>query len=384
MRHSALLPIDHEFSSLVQDILDHTPSVIYVKDTEFRYLLINRQFETLFHVSRQTIIGKTDFDLFAPDLAAAFRANDVRVLQSGESLQFEEKAPQDDGLHNYFSTKFPLRDSTGTIYAIAGISTDTTDRLRAQQEIDSLHRRQHLIHQDLQTAHRIQTSMIPKHVPKLPGFDFAAISVPCSKACGDYFDFIACGENRLGIAVGDVSGHGLGAALEMVETRAILRTMMLSETDPVQCLARLNAILMDDLPDDMFVSLFLGILSIDDQRLTYAAAGHEAILFTAEGQLQRLESTGAVLGLDPRAVFSRGNSRVLNTGDILLIATDGITETMSPSHELFGRTRIADLLSQYRTQSAATLIAVLQGAVEEFRLGAPQRDDMTAVVLKVL
>ncbi len=505
MNQAALLHGDHEFTSLVQALIDHTSSVIYVKDTDFRYLLINRQFEQLFHLSQGEILGHTDFDLFPLKLAEGFRANDLHVLKSGEALQCEEIAPQDDGNHGYLSVKFPLRNAQGTIYAIAGISTDISDRIRAQHEIAALQYHQQLIldsvgdgicgldatgrvvflnpaaermlqwttadlqgnchsrivvkkpahlpldgsvehdavmavlagqsattvqgalfrrrdgshlsveftvapihlgpttvgavvafrdttdrlkhveiEQEIQTARRIQISLNPKQVPTVPGYDFAAISVPCSKACGDYYDFIPWGKNRLGIAVGDVSGHGLGAALEMVETRAILRTTMLSESDPVQCLIRLNDILTDDLPDDMFVTLFLANLNTLDRTLTYAAAGHEGILLSATGEIRRLESTGTVLGWTHATSFASGGTLPLNSGDLVLLATDGITETVSPARHLFGRDRIIDLLRRYRSHPASDILGAIRTAIDLFREQEPQRDDVTAVVIKVL
>jgi PAS domain S-box-containing protein len=505
MNGAAFLQADSEFSSLVLALLDNTSSVIYVKDVDFRYLLINRQFEHLFHLTRAQILGRTDYDIFPTKLAEGFRANDRRVLESGETLQCEEVAPQDDGHHSYLSLKFPLRDTKGSIYAVAGISTDVTERLRDQQEFASLLYRHNLIldsvgdgicgldeaghisflnpaaeqmlrwsatdlrgqchsqitlnrkpiewtgdsaertaiatksnsqsmmsvrsttfrrrdgsplpveytvaplhdkdlvigaviafrdmtdrmkqvafEQEIQTARRIQVSLSPKRVPTIPGFDFAAASIPCSKACGDYYDFIEWGNGRLGIAVGDVSGHGIGAALEMVETRAILRTTMLSESSPVYCMTRLNEILTADLPDDMFVTLFLAALDTKERSLTYAAAGHDAMILRANGELRHLESTGTVLGWNESAVYSSGGNLILLPGDILLMATDGIAETVSPSHHLFGRDRMIELLRQHRSNSAAEILEALRAAADAFRGSEIQRDDVTAIVLKVL
>lgn len=495
--------VDSGAASLIEALLDHTSSVIYVKDAQYKYMLINRQFEALFHISRQKILGLTDFEVFPKDLAEVFRMNDRSVLETGETRQCEEVTLQDDGYHRYFSLKFPLRDDSGVIYAVAGISSDITDRIRDQREIASLQHRQHLIldtvedgicgldptgrilflnpsaermlqwttadlygqchsrivrsrihfdglnkessldaakgipsrklssvhttkfrrrdgsdvpveytiavtrdheaiigavitfrdttdrlkqiemDQELQTARRIQMSLNPKQVPTIPGFDFAALWISCSKACGDYYDFIPWGDDRLAVAVGDVSGHGLGAALEMVETRAILRTLMLRETDPVSCLTTLNEILTDDLPDDMFVTLFLGALNIRDRSLTYSAAGHEALIVDANGEGARLESTGTALGWNRTASFSDAGTRQLKAGDILLIATDGIAESISPGHELFGRNRLIELIRQHRSRSAAEILNAMQVAVESFRAHASQRDDITAVLIKV-
>ena len=503
MNSIELSSVDSSVASLIEALLDHTSSVIYVKDCDFKYLLINRQFETLFHFSRTKILGLSDYDVFPKEQADAFRKNDRSVLESGTPLQCEEVVLQDDGYHRYFSLKYPLRDAMGAIYAIAGISADITDRIRDQREIASLQHRQHLIldtvgdgicgldsvgrilflnpsaermlqwstselygqchsrvvmnrlhfdglshrppsnagsgipggnstpvhsatfrrrdgsdvpveytiavtrdhesvvgavitfrdttdrlkqiamDQELQTARRIQMSLNPKQLPTIPGFDFAALSISCSKACGDYYDFIPWGDHRLVIAVGDVSGHGLGAALEMVETRAILRTLMLSEHDLVSCLTKLNEILTDDLPDDMFVTLFLGALNFRDRTLAYSTAGHDALIIGVNGDITRLDSTGTALGWNRNATFSDGGTRLLRGGDILVIATDGIAESISPRRELFGRGRLIEVVRQHRSRPSAEILDALHRAVDAFRAHFSQRDDMTAVVVKV-
>ncbi len=117
----------------LQSILDNTTAVIYVKDVEGRYLLINHRFEDLFHIRRDELVGRTDYDLFPAVNADAFRMNDLRVIETGRALEMEELAPLDDGLHTYISIKFPLHDPAGEIYAVCGISTDITERKRAEE-----------------------------------------------------------------------------------------------------------------------------------------------------------------------------------------------------------------------------------------------------------
>ena len=123
---------------LLQSVLDNATAVIYIKDTQGRYLLINRQYETLFHITREEVTGKTDHDLFPKEAADAFRANDLEVLRAGAPIKVEEVAPHDDGLHTYISLKFPLRDPEGKAYAVCGISTDITDRKRAEEALQAL------------------------------------------------------------------------------------------------------------------------------------------------------------------------------------------------------------------------------------------------------
>src|SRR5262249_53592559 len=120
---------------MLQAILDRSTAVIYVKDPAGHYLLINDHFERLFGVRNEHVVGQTDRDLFPPAVAARLRANDERVLATGEPLHFEEVVPQDGPSHTYVSVKFPLRDDGGAVYAMCGISTDITDRQAMEAEL---------------------------------------------------------------------------------------------------------------------------------------------------------------------------------------------------------------------------------------------------------
>jgi PAS domain S-box-containing protein len=133
-RKSAELAL-RESEAQLQSMLDHSPSLIFLKDLKGRYLDVNQQFEQTFHLIRQDIIGKTDHDLFLPDQATAFRANDLKVVETGQSLQFEEVALHNDGPHTSLVSKFPLRRLDGTPYAICGITTDITERKIAEEAL---------------------------------------------------------------------------------------------------------------------------------------------------------------------------------------------------------------------------------------------------------
>ena len=119
---------------LLQSIVDNSTAVIYLKNLEGRYLMINRRYAELFHVSEQAIVGRTDYDVFPRERADAYRAVDQEVLATGTALQAEEEAPQDDGLHTYISLKYPLCNAAGQPYAVCGISTDITERKQAEAE----------------------------------------------------------------------------------------------------------------------------------------------------------------------------------------------------------------------------------------------------------
>jgi PAS domain S-box-containing protein len=122
--------------ALLQAIIDESTSFIWLKDRDGRYQLINRELEQLFRISREQVKGKTDYDLFPRHIADDFRVNDLRVMEAGAPLEFEEKAPQDDGTHTYISSKFPMRDADGNVYAVCGIATDITQRKRREESLE--------------------------------------------------------------------------------------------------------------------------------------------------------------------------------------------------------------------------------------------------------
>ncbi|WP_238012403.1 PAS domain-containing protein [Dactylosporangium sp. AC04546] len=119
-------------------LIDNTSAVIYMRDLDGRYMLVNREYERLFNVSRDTIVGLTDHDLFPAPIAAAFRANDLQAAERGRPVSMEETAPGEDGPHTYITVKFPLVDARGRAYAVCGISTDITDRIRAEERVRQL------------------------------------------------------------------------------------------------------------------------------------------------------------------------------------------------------------------------------------------------------
>jgi PAS domain S-box-containing protein len=134
---TARVTADEDSKRLLQ-VIDNSSAVIYMRDSEGRYLLVNRRYEELFGVERQEIVGMTDFDLFPAQVAAEFRANDLKALASGAAIQAEETAPQEDGPHTYITVKYPLTDTAGRAFAICGISTDITDLKRAEERAKRL------------------------------------------------------------------------------------------------------------------------------------------------------------------------------------------------------------------------------------------------------
>ena len=156
---------------LLQDVADNTTAVIYVKDADGRFLFTNRRFEQLFHLTTEQIVGHTNHEIFPREIADAFRANDLQVLERNSMVEYEEQAPHEDGLHTYLSIKFPLRDHTGKPYATCGISSDITERTRMEQTLRTHEEQLRLAltsadvgtwNWDLQTDHIYWSSQVDK------------------------------------------------------------------------------------------------------------------------------------------------------------------------------------------------------------------------------
>lgn len=144
---------------LLQGVIENSPAVIYVRDISGRFLLVNNKHAALLQRPREEIIGKADYDLFPAEVVAAFRANDKVVLESGKPIEEEEFVPHDDGLHTYLSVKFPLYDDDGTIYGTGGISTDITEKRRAEEERAAL--QQQIIDAQRLSLQELSTPLIP-------------------------------------------------------------------------------------------------------------------------------------------------------------------------------------------------------------------------------
>jgi PAS domain S-box-containing protein len=152
--------------SQLMALIDNTSAVIYMRDLVGRYMLVNRQYERLFEVRRADILGRTDHDLFPAEIATAFRENDLAAVERGTPVQMEEIAPGDDGPHNYITVKFPILDEAGRAYAVCGISTDITDRTRAEAEVRRLNA-------DLERRVRERTAELEASTRELDAFAYS-------------------------------------------------------------------------------------------------------------------------------------------------------------------------------------------------------------------
>jgi PAS domain S-box-containing protein len=283
------------------------------------------------------------------------------------------------GVVEFFSREMGEPDAA-LLDTLASITSQISQFMERQHVEQVLHERR----REFAIAREIQQGLLPRAAPKAAGLALAGVSFPAQETGGDYYDFFTLADGTLAVAVGDASGHGIGAALFMSATRAYLRALALAHGDLSQVLSQVNRRLSEDVAEDHFVTLLLAQFGPGGRELTYCNAGHwPGFVLDYRGQVRSvLDSTGVVLGFDPTAEFPTGPAVTLEPGDLVLLCTDGLAEALSKEDELFGKGRVLETVRAHRHEPAGSIVQALCAAVHDFA-GQEQLDDMTAVVIKV-
>jgi len=242
------------------------------------------------------------------------------------------------------------------------------------------------IERDLNIARTIQQGLLPKEQPQVPGYDVAGWNRPADQTGGDYYDFMPLDDGGLAITIADVTGHGIGPALVVSETRALYRAVVRHAADLATAADQVQALLAQDLPEGRFVTAFFGVLDPQRGAVRFVSAGQGPILAysAATGGFADLPTQGLPLGIVPELPYDPAVEHPLAPGDVLVLLTDGFYEWTNPADEQFGTARVSDLVHRHRTLPATELIALLYQAVVEFAAGTPQGDDLTAVIVRRL
>lgn len=237
--------------------------------------------------------------------------------------------------------------------------------------------------QQFRVAREIQEALLPTAAPQLPGIDIAGVSHPANATGGDYFDYIPMQGSAIALAMGDVSGHGVGPAMLMAEIRAYLRLLAQTHQDVGEMLTVVNRFVTEDTRQDHFATLFLGRFAPESRQFEYASAGHPGYLFKADGNITVLEATSFPLGIDADERYETQALRALEPGELIFLHTDGSVEATSPDDEPFGIHRLLETVRSIRDKSAQEMIAITYELVRDFTGRKPQLDDIAVVLLKV-
>jgi serine phosphatase RsbU (regulator of sigma subunit) len=237
----------------------------------------------------------------------------------------------------------------------------------------------------LDIARQIQQALLPDKPLALPGVRFAGRCIPAVEVGGDYFGYFPRNATCVDSFVGDVSGHGVGAALLMAEARTTFLSERRAGASAADMLGNLNRVLHDDLDrSSLFMSACCATFDAATRELRYANAGHPpALLLRAhESRCTSLRADGVLLGIDKDAQFAE-TKVALRSGDIVVFYTDGITETQDAAGELFGIARLGETVATHRDAEPEELIAAVLAARDRFAGGSPHEDDLTIVAMKL-
>jgi phosphoserine phosphatase RsbU/P len=240
---------------------------------------------------------------------------------------------------------------------------------------------------DLEIARDIQRILLPAEAPAINGFQISGINVPARQVSGDYFDYIRVDDERLGVAIADVSGKGVPASLIMAICRSVLRAEAARNPSPADVLRKVNRQLYPDIKEDMFISMAYLILDHQRDGVTLARAGHDApLLYKRRSQtVTPIKPPGMVVGIDSGNVFDRLTTDFavpLERDDCLILYTDGVTEALNTDGDEFGLDRMIQSVRVSATDGAQTIVKRIIEDVRSFTGSFPQNDDITVIAIR--
>ena len=238
-------------------------------------------------------------------------------------------------------------------------------------------------------AKEVQQNLLPKSNLKVNGFDIAGKSVYCDETGGDYYDFIFIGDDdepKIGVAIGDVSGHGISSALLMATVRSSLRQRASLTTNIATIITDVNRQLVHDVEDSgQFMTMFFLALDTATRQLQWVRAGHDpGLVYDPDSDtFSELGGAGVALGVDPEWIYAENKDIDLSDGQIIFLSTDGIWEACNQEGEMLGKEPILDAIRQNAASDAARIIDAVFDILEHFTAGVKIEDDITAVVIKI-
>ena len=296
----------------------------------------------------------------------------VPLISQGELIGLLELGPR-------LSDQEYSREDRRLLDKLAGQAAPAVRVAQLVREQEAEVRARERLEQELQVAQLIQQQFLPKRLPELKGWQIAAYYRAARQVGGDFYDFIELPDRQVALVIGDVTGHGVPAALVMATTRSILRGDAPRLVSPAAVLARANSLLHGDIPRNMFVTCLYAVLEPATGRLRYANAGHDLPYVRGDAGVRELRARGMPLGLMADMAYEEKET-VLGPGEAILLHSDGIAEAHDPARNMFGFPRMRELCARY--PGGQGLIDELLSDLARFTgSGWEQEDDITLVTL---
>jgi serine phosphatase RsbU (regulator of sigma subunit) len=242
------------------------------------------------------------------------------------------------------------------------------------------------IERDLENARKIQETLLPKVFPNIERLDITGKMIPAMHVGGDYFDLIKISDKKLFVVVGDVSGKGLSASFYMSKLQTMIRLYCTSDKSPLDVLVEVNKNIYENIERGWFITVSLALFDLEKKIVSFCRAGHVPLMKVNRNTAEEYSPAGIGVGLDRGEAFDPSLEMIelpLKTGDIYYFYSDGVSELMNTTNELFGINRIKEFLIENSSNSSADIQANLMHCLNEFRGKTPQYDDITSLIIKV-
>jgi sigma-B regulation protein RsbU (phosphoserine phosphatase) len=397
--------------ALYHSLVETLPQNILRKDLEGRFTFVNQRFCKTVGRTEAEIIGKTDFDLFPPELAAKYQQDDREIIESRKTFEtVEENKPPGGEMIYVQVVKTPLYDAEGRVIGLQGIFWDISRRRRAEElarqataelnrSREALAVKNEQMEDDLRMAREIQQSLLPQQYPAFPQkaiaadsrFRFAHRYLPTGSVGGDYFNVLRLSDTEAGVFICDVMGHGVKSALVAAMVRALVEELKPLGTNPGKFLTQLNRDLCAILQHAGSPTLTTAFYLVADSAagtFRYANAGHPKPLLVHRnsGQLEYLDNadgkSSTAMGLIADVEYT-ASQRPLSEGDLIMLFTDGLYEVEGPNEQLYTQSMLMDAVKRRYQQPAPRLFDELLAEIREFTQGQEFTDDVCLVAMEV-
>jgi len=306
------------------------------------------------------------------------------ITTAVDSLYSATQHVQDGDLT--YRVRIPHRDQ------LAALGESFNSMMQSVSTLIEEQRQRQKLENELSIAHEVQQQLFPRTLPNLKGIEIEAICRPARVVSGDYYDFIRISPTRLAIALADISGKGISAALLMANVQAALRSDVLryrngqpgshqDQIDTAEIVSHLNMHLFRNTSDERYATCFFGVYDAETRQLHYTNAGHLPPIYICGGKVRRLETGGMVVGLFNDVPFQQGSVEIEH-GGILVAYSDGLIEPENVYGEEFGTTRLVDVATGNKNASSHVIAEAMMQAAEEWSGSPEQADDMTVIVMR--
>jgi phosphoserine phosphatase RsbU/P len=394
--------------SLLKTLMQNLPFYIYFKDVDCRFIAVSRTLaEAHGRNDSAELIGLTDRDLFSSEHAEGALADEREIIRTGQPIiDYEEKETWPDREDTWVSTtKMPLRDAQGNIIGTFGISRDITEKRRAADELarltEELRVKNESLEEDLEMARELQSALLPQRFPNFPhqaAEENSAVRLypffrPSTIVSGDFFDVLDIADDKAGLFICNVMGHGVRAALVAAIVRSVVAELRSLWTKPGDLLVATNRALLAAFKDSgitIFASAFYLVTDLSRGQLRYASAGHPSPLhFSCASRSSAATASplmgtrsGPALGLFPGADYETSRCK-LSPRDVVLLFTDGLFEVEGSGGQLYDYQKLVRAVGDRTVLPVAELCQSLIAEVQQFSATQEFNDDMCLVAMDI-